>query len=131
MNVNPALSAGPLDTLLANANSGYVDVYSGAKPTDSKTAISGQTLLGTLRMSATAFANASTTTGTATANAITSDSSADNSGTPTFVRIRKSDASTVFADFTAGVGSGEFNFASAFTAGNVIALTAASVTIPV
>jgi hypothetical protein len=123
MNVNPALAAGPLDTLLANANNGYLDVYSGAKPTDSTTAISGQTLLGTLRMNATAFGATSTSTGIATANAITQDSAADASGTPTFARLRKSDGTTVFADYTAGVGSGEVNFASAFTVGNIIQLT--------
>lgn len=129
MNINPALSAGPLDTLLANCNSGYIDVYNGAKPTNTLTAIGSQTLLGTLRFGAAAFGAASTTTGAATAGAITADSAANASGTPNFVRVRTSDGTTIFADFPAGVGSGAFNFSQACIVGEPIQLTSAVITI--
>lgn len=130
MNINPAISAAALDTLLANCNNGYIDVYSGIKPTDSKTAISGQTLLVTLRHAATAFGATSTSTGIATANAITS-AAAVAAGTPTFVRVRKSDGTTVVGDFSAGVGSGEFNFPAIFSVGATISVSSATVGIPV
>lgn len=130
MNINPVCGAPALDLLLANANNGYGDVYSGVKPTDSKTAISGQTLLGTFRFAATAFGATSTTTGLAAVNAVTSFTALAN-GTPAFVRIRKSDGTTVFADYPAGVGSGEFNFPAVFSQNATISLASGTVGFPV
>lgn len=63
---------------------GRMNVYTGAQPATGDTAASG-TILGTLTPSADAFAAAS---GGATAmNAVTSDISADNSGTAGYVRF--------------------------------------------
>lgn len=63
---------------------GRINVYTGAQPATAEVAASG-TLLGTLTLSADAFAAAS---GGATAiNAVTSDSSADASGTAGWCRF--------------------------------------------
>lgn len=84
-------------------NGGFLDIYSGTRPTDPDTALSGNTLLASLGFNATAFgAAAGTTTVTKTANAITSDSSADATGTATFFRAFKSDHTTAVVDGDVG-----------------------------
>jgi hypothetical protein len=81
-------------------NNGYIRVYAGTQPTNADTALSGQTLLAELRFGADAFPAASN--GTITANAITSDSSADATGTATWARILASDGTTVWFDGSVG-----------------------------
>jgi hypothetical protein len=66
-------------------NSGYIRIYDGTQPANADTAIGVQVLLAELRFAADAFGAASG--GTITANAITSDSSANNTGTATWARI--------------------------------------------
>ena len=95
-----------VDAVAAKCNSGVIKIYTGTQPAGADTAISGNTLLGTLTFSATAFAASSasgtapTRVVTATANTITDDSSADNTGTATWFRALKSDAtSPVFRRF--------------------------------
>lgn len=84
-------------------NNGYLRIYSGTRPTDPDTALSGNTLLAELRFGATAFgAAAGTTTVTKTANAITSDTSADATGTASFFRAFKSDGTTAVVDGDVG-----------------------------
>src|SRR5215216_7185714 len=72
---------------------GSLRIYSGTMPTDANTALSGNTLLAQLTMSATAFGSAAA--GVATAAAITQDSSADATGTATFFRILSGGATVV------------------------------------
>lgn len=91
------------DTLSALLNNGYLRIYSGTQPANANTALSGNTLLAELRFSATAAPAASN--GVITFNAITSDSSADNTGTATFFRALKSDGTTVVFDGTVGTSS--------------------------
>lgn len=91
------------DAVTARCNTGYIRIYSGTRPTDANTALSGNTLLAELRFNATAFGAASN--GVATANAITSDSSADATGTATFVRCFESDGTTVVFDGDVGTSS--------------------------
>ncbi len=94
-----------LDALTALYNSGYLRIYSGTIPATADTAIGGgNTLLAELRFNATAFGAA--VAGVATANAITTDASADASGTATWFRALESDGTTVLADDTVGT-SGE------------------------
>lgn len=81
-----------LDAFLAPLNGGYLRAYDGTAPATADTALSGNTLLAELALNATAFGAA--VSGLATANAITRDSSANASGTPTFVRLYKSDGTT-------------------------------------
>lgn len=89
-----------LNAQLDVLNTGFLDIYSGTRPAGPDTALSGNTLLASLPMSATAFAAASG--GTKTANAITSDSSADATGTATFFRAFKADHTTAVIDGTVG-----------------------------
>jgi hypothetical protein len=83
------------DAVVARANNGSLRIYGGTPPADANAALSGNTLLAVLPMSATAFAPAAA--GVATANAITADSSADATGRPTFARLLESDGTTVVA----------------------------------
>src|SRR5690349_10691813 len=86
------------DALAPLFNNGYLRIYSGTQPATADTALSGNTLLAELRFNATAFPAASS--GILTANAITSDTSADNTGTASFFRALKSDGTSVLMDGT-------------------------------
>lgn len=94
-----------LDAIRASYNSGLIRIYSGTRPTDANTALSGNTLLAELTFGATAFPAASG--GVLTANAITSDSSADATGTASFARLFQSDGTTALADVSVGTSGTE------------------------
>ena len=114
-----------LDAIVtAVGTSGLVNVYSGSVPTNVGTALSGQTLLGTCTLAATAGTSSG---GVLTFNTITQDSSADASGTPTFARVTTS-GGTAVAQVTAAVGSGELNFGAAITAGQPLQITSFTIT---
>lgn len=109
------------------ANSGTIQIRTGAQPATPDTAASG-TLLGTLTFSATAFG--APATGVVTAAAITSDTSADNSGTAGHARVLTSGAA-IIGDATCGLGSGDFNFDNnVIVAGGTIAVSALTLTAP-
>lgn len=92
-------------TALVNAGgAGSLRIYSGTMPATAEAALSGNTLLAQLTMSATAFAAASN--GVATANTITQDSSADATGTASFFRIL-SGAGTVVIQGSAGTSTSD------------------------
>lgn len=110
------------DALCALLDNGYLRIYSGTQPADADTALSGNTLLAELRFGTPAFAAA--VLGVATANAITSDASANASGTATFFRCLKADGSTVIWD--GSVGTSDANLivvTTTLTAGNVVDVT--------
>jgi hypothetical protein len=108
--------ADALTPLFAN---GYLRIYSGTQPATADTALSGNTLLAELRFGATAFGSASS--GVLTANAITSDSSADNSGTASFFRALKSDGTTALMDGSVGTSSANMVVATTtITAGQTV-----------
>ncbi len=73
-----------VNAVTALMNSGFIDIYTGTQPTNADTAIGAQVKLARLTLNATAFGAASA--GVATANAITSDSSADATGTAAWFR---------------------------------------------
>jgi len=81
------------DALAGLLNSGLVRIYDGTQPATGDTAITTQNLLVELTLNATAFPAA--VAGVLTANAITSGT-AGASGTATWARICKSDATPVF-----------------------------------
>lgn len=111
------------DAHSALLNSGYLRIYDGTQPTNADTAIGAQVLLAELRFAATAFAAASA--GVATANAITSDSSANATGTATWYRTLKSDGTTVVSDGSVGTSGANLNLNSvAITAGAAVDCTA-------
>lgn len=108
-------------------NGGTIQIRTGAQPATPDTAAGG-TLLGTLSFSATAFG--APATGVVTANAITSDTSADNSGTAGHARILTS-APAIHSDASCNQGSGDFNFDNnVIVAGGVIAVSALTLTAP-
>lgn len=86
--------------------SGLLRIYSGTPPADVNTALAGNTLLAELPCSATFAAAASS--GVLTANAITSDASADATGTASFFRVLTSGASARIQG-TVGAGSGDLS----------------------
>lgn len=99
---NAALNAA-LDTVL---DGGFLRIYDGAQPTDADEAIGAQVLLAELTLNATAFAAASG--GSKAANAITSDSSANATGTATWGALVTSGGTRLF-DFSVGTSGANLN----------------------
>ena len=109
-------------------NSGTIQIRTGSQPTNVDDAATG-TLLGTLTFSATAFGSPST--GVVTAASITSDTSADASGTAGHARLLTSGAA-IHSDATCGSGSGDFNFDNnVIVAGGTIAVSSLTLTAPI
>lgn len=115
-------------------NGGTIDFYAGTKPAGPDTAISSQTLLGTVTFGNPAFASAALVgnNAEAAANAITGDSSADASGLCTFFRARKSGGAAVWDDDAGAIGSGaacEMN-SPTISAGLTIGVTSVKLRVP-
>lgn len=72
----------------AIGSNGKLKIYAGSQPTDVDTALSGQTLLAVLPLSATAAGSAAS--GALTFSAITNDSSADGTGTAAWFTVTTS-----------------------------------------
>lgn len=107
---------------------GTIKIYTGTIPTDADTALGAQVLLATLTFSATAFGAAAN--GVATAAAITSDTSADATGTAAWARIA-SGAGTTQMDVTVGTAGEDINFNTvSFVSGATVAITALTYTQP-
>ena len=107
---------------------GTIQIRTGAQPTAVDDAAQG-TLLGTLTFANPAFGSASS--GVATADTITSDTSADNSGTAGHARLLKS-GGAIHSDATCGQGSGDFDFDNnVIVAGGTIAVSSLTLTAPV
>lgn len=118
-----------LDQLGTAVDSGFLRIYDGSQPADADTALSGQTLLAELTFGADAFPAASG--GVLTANAITSDASANATGTAAWCRILKTDGTTVLFDGTVGVGA-SFNLnvnTTSFVVGAVVAVSSLTYTL--
>lgn len=91
------------DAWSALLNNGYLRIYDGTQPADASVAVSTQVLLSTLRFNATAAPAA--VSGLVTFNAMTSDTDAAASGTPTWFRAFKSDGTTVVYDGSVGTSN--------------------------
>lgn len=112
----------------AGAGAGTVAIRTGAQPTNVGDADSG-TLLGTLTFSDPAFG--SPATGVVTASAITSDTTADNSGTAGHARFKDS-SPAIIADAECAQGSGTVNFDNTtVVAGGTIAISSMTMTCPI
>ena len=107
-----------LNAITATVNNGSLRIYSGTAPANADGALSGNTLLAQLTLGATAFGAAAS--GVATANAISADTSADATGTPTFFRLLASNGTTVVYQGTAGASGQELNL-SGLTGGQIVA----------
>jgi len=104
----------------AIGTSGFLRIYDGTQPAGPDTALSGNTLLAELPLSATAFAAA--TGGTLTAAAITTEASALATGTQTWASLVTS-AGVRIVDMSAGNGSGDLNLAGTVSATGTVAVT--------
>lgn len=122
-----------LATAIDAGTAAVINIYSGTVPADADAALSGNTLLAQLNMSATAFGAATDVNPGAriTAAAITSDSSADATGTASFFRILTQSGGTVVAQGTAGTAAADLILSTtAITAGSTVAISSATITQP-
>jgi hypothetical protein len=128
-----ATTVAMLQALTTLLNSGKLELYNGSQPAGANTAVSTQTLLAVLTLNATAFGTPTPSGSdgskivTATAGSITSDSSADATGTATWFRAYESDGTTVVMDGDVGVTGGSQSLllnTTSIVAGGVVAVTA-------
>jgi hypothetical protein len=140
MALNPyltqAVGKAALDSIVDSLDAGgagTIKFYTTAQAATANTALGAQTLLATLTYTATAFGAATTADpSVATAASITSDSSADATGTVVWARHASGAATTIF-DCSAGISSGTFDIefnTDAFVTGATIAVSALTVTLP-
>lgn len=119
-----------LDTLNTTIGSGgKLRFYSGTKPATADAALSGNTVLAELALSSSPFAAASSRS--VTANAITTDTSADATGTATFASFLTS-GNTRVLDVTVGEAADSTDITvdnKDFQAGADIAVTSFSLTL--
>lgn len=114
-----------VDAMAALCNSGTIQIRSGTQPATANDAATG-TLLAELTFGNPAFAAG--VNGVATANAITQDSSADNTGTATWFRVRTSGAATVW-DGSVGTATSDLVLNStAIQAGAAVSITSLTLT---
>lgn len=110
----------------SGASAGTLRIYSGTKPTNADTALSGNTLLAQLTMSDPSAAAASS--GDWTASSITADSSADATGTASFFRLLDSDSNVVMQG-DVGTSGSDLNLNSvSITSGDNVAVTSMVIT---
>ena len=110
-----------------------IEIYAGTVPSNADATPSSPTLLGTLTCTAVAFASYSDTgtAGRATFGSITSDSSADATGTAAYFRIKTQTGGTVIAQGTVGTSSADLILNTvSITSGSVIAISAATIDLP-
>jgi len=105
--------------------SGQLRIYNGTQPASVATALSSNTLLAQLALSATAAAAPSA--GVWTANTITADASADATGTQTWAALTTS-AGVRVVDMSAGNGAGALNLAGTITLGGTVSVTSLTIT---
>jgi hypothetical protein len=122
-------AAGGIAALLdAGPGAATIKIYTGTQPAGPGTAVSGQTLLGTLTCSDPAFGAASN--GVSTASAITSDTSADASGTAAWFRAADSTGLAVI-DGSVGTSAADMILSSVnIVLGGTIAITSWTITMP-
>lgn len=121
-----------VDLLDGGPAAGYIEIRTGSQPATVATAASG-TLLGTLTLSDPAFGNATTASpSVATASAITSDASADATGTAGWFRAYDSTGAAIIdGSITATGGGGDLTLDSvSVVAGGTLNITAWTVSHP-
>ena len=110
----------------AVGGSGFLRIYDGTRPA---TGGSATTLLAELTLNATFAPGAAA--GVLTLNSITQDSSADATGTCTFVRVFKADGTTVLEDLEVGTSGCNVNLSStSIVAGQPVSISSWSHTVP-
>jgi hypothetical protein len=117
-----------VDAIDGGAGAGLLRIYDGTIPTNADTALGAQVLLAELTFSDPAFGAASN--GVATASAITSDSSANATGTASWFRIVSSTPTTIM-DGTVGTSGEDLNLnTTSIVSGATVSVTAFTVTVP-
>jgi len=110
----------------AISTSGKLRIYSGSVPANVGTSLGAQVLLADLPLSS-AFA-AAASGGVLTANAITSDSSADATGTASFFRLTTS-GGTAVTQGTVGTSGADLNLTTtAISAGATVSVSSFEIT---
>jgi len=110
----------------AISTSGLLRIYDGTPPANVGTALSGNTLLATLALTATSAPGASG--GVLTYNSISPDTSADATGTASFFRLLTSGATAVVQG-TVGTSGADINFNTvSFTSGSNVAVSSLTIT---
>lgn len=118
-----------VDLIDAGSGAGTIKIYTGTQPATGDTALSGNTLLGTLTFNDPAF-GATNSSGVATASAITPDTSADATGTAAWARIQDSNGNNVF-DCDVGTSSTTIVLNSvSITSGGTISISSFTMTHP-
>lgn len=121
-----------VDLLDGGTGAGYIEIRTGSQPASVGTAATG-TLLGTLTLSDPAFGNATAASpAVATASAITSDTTADATGTAGWFRAYDSSAVAVIdGSITASGGGGDLQLDSvSIVAGGTIAISSWTISHP-
>ena len=121
-----------VDLLDAGAGAATVKIYDGSQPADPDTAVGAQTLLAELTCSDPAFGNAADAApgGRATAAAVTSDASANATGTAAWFRAADSNGVAII-DGSVGTSGADMNLDSvSIVAGVEVAVTSWTVTMP-
>jgi hypothetical protein len=107
--------------------SGFLRIYDGTMPATADTALSGNTVLAELPLSATFAAGAAS--GVLTASAITTDASANATGTATFFSLVTS-AGVRIVDGTVGTSGADLNLnTTSIVAAASVAVTSLTITI--
>src|SRR5574337_1908078 len=113
------------DDIDSGTGAGLIKVYTGTKPAGPDTAITSQTLLGTLTCSDPC---GSVTSGVLTFSSITQDSSADATGTASWVRIADS-SGTAVVDLAVGTSGSDINFnTTSIVSGGPISISSLTIT---
>lgn len=108
------------DAISAGSAAGTINIYSGTIPATPETAVTSQTLLGTLTFSDPAGVIAD---GALTMSTITQDASADATGVATWARVLDSDANVVMdidVTTTGGGGTLQLNTTNIVAGGPII-----------
>jgi hypothetical protein len=136
--ITNAVAQGMLNgtTLSASFDAGtaaVIEIYSGSVPADADASGAGLTLLASLTCSATSMTSFSDANpgGRCTFAAITSDSSADATGTASCFRIKTQTGGTVVAQGTVGTSSADLVLNTvSITSGSTVSITSATITLP-
>jgi hypothetical protein len=121
-----------VDLIDAGAGAGLLRIYDGTQATDPDTAVGAQTLLAELTLSDPAFGAAADAApgGRATASAITSDASANATGTASWFRIVDSNGLAII-DGSVGTSGADLNLNTvSIVSGASVAVTSWTFTVP-
>ena len=113
------------DLIDGGAGAGLLRIYDGSQPTNPDVAVGAQVLLAELTCSDPAFGNAADNTGkaTATASAITSDTSANATGTASWFRVVDSNGLAII-DGSVGTSGADLNLSTvSIVATGTVAIT--------